>query len=70
MEEIKYVHLRDLKVGDFFTFSVLNVVPCSSVWIRGNYVRSLNKYSCTNFNDSCKERFVRGDKLVRIDFEF
>lgn len=70
MEVLNYVRLRDLKVGDFFTFSNLRDVPESSVWIRGNYVRSLNKYSCTNFNDTCKERFVRGDKLVRIDFFF
>ena len=64
------IKVKDLKVGDFFTLSTKEVVSSSSVWIRGNYERSTRKFSCINFEDSCKERFLSGDKLVIIDFDF
>lgn len=62
--------LKNLKCGDYFTLSTKDIVSSSSVWIRGNYVRSLKKFSCINFNDSCKERFLSGDRFVNIDFDF
>ena len=64
------IKVKDLKVGDFFTLTTKEVVSSSSVWIRGSYERPTKKFSCINFNDSCKERFLSGDKLVNIDFEF
>lgn len=56
-----------LKKGDFFKLSESDTAP---VWIRGEYVRSEKKYSCTRFNDINHEKLAKGDREVFIDFEF
>lgn len=40
------------------------------VWIRGEYVRSEKKYSCTKFDDINHENWFKGSREVFIDFEF
>lgn len=57
--------IADLKKGEYFT--LFNGSP---VWVRGEYDRSLKKYSCYRFDDVCHERFYDGSKLVFTDFEF
>jgi len=59
--------IKDLKKGTFFRFSNSETSP---VWIRGEYVRELKKYSITKFEDTNCENFVSPTKVVFIDFEF
>lgn len=56
-----------LKKGAFFRLSENDTAP---VWIRGEYVRSEKKYSCTKFDDINHENLMKGSREVIIDFEF
>jgi hypothetical protein len=62
--------IKDLKKGDFFTIRKILYPSESQVYIKGQYVREIKKYSCTNFNDTNKELFLDGNKNVYIDFIF
>lgn len=64
---MKKVQLRTLKKGDFF-----KRIPTetSTVWVKGEYIREVSKYSTYKFDDTNHERLVKGDTLVYIDFEF
>lgn len=64
---MKEVQLRTLKKGDFFKLTPLKI---SSVWVKGEYIREISKYSTYKFDDTNHERLVKGDTLVYIDFEF
>ena len=57
--------VSELKRGEFFRLPNQSVV-----YVRGNYVRELKKYSCSKYEDTNAERFFKGDKLVEVDFEF
>lgn len=57
--------LADLKPGDFFKLS-----PNGVVYVRGEYNRSVRRYSCHPFDDVNRERFIPGKKAVFTDFEF
>ena len=48
-----------LKKGEFFRLSESEKAP---VWIRGEYVRSEKKYSCTKFDDINHENWFKGSK--------
>ena len=56
-----------LKKGEYFKLSESETAP---VWKRGEYERSVKKYSCTKFDDINHENFFKGSKEVFIDFEF
>ena len=62
--------VKDLKRGEYFTFQDVLYPKPSQVWVRGEYDKSSRKYSCTNFDDVSKERFVSGDKVIFDDFIF
>lgn len=57
--------IKDLKQGDYFKITV-----SGEVYVKGEYVRKLKKYSCSKFNDLNSERFFKGDKMVITNFEF
>lgn len=57
--------LAELKAGDFFKLS-----PNGVVYVRGEYNRSVRRYSCHPFDDVNRERFIPGKKAVFTDFEF
>lgn len=57
--------LKELKVGDFFKLK-----PTGRVYVRGEYVRSLKRYSYYDFDDVCREHFAKGSKRVIVNFEF
>lgn len=57
--------IKQLKVGDFFKLH-----PNGKVYVRGEYERSLKRYSYYDFNDVNNEHFCRGDKSVITEFEF
>lgn len=62
--------IKDLKVGDYFTLKPVEYPKENRVWIRGNYERSCKKYSVTKWCNICHESFMKGDRIVYIDFEF
>ena len=57
--------VKELKKGDYF-----KRMRGASVLVRGEYVRSLKKFSCYYFDNVNKEVFIKGDVEVNIDFEF
>ena len=67
---MKEKRIKDLKKGEYFTLKPIEYPKESIVWIRGDYERSEKKYSCSKFSDICHENFMKGDKLVYVDFEF
>lgn len=64
------VRIKDLKVGDYFLLSPIENPTSRQVYVRGSYDRSSKTYSCSRFNDICSERFLKGTKLVYVDFTF
>ncbi|MEY4411762.1 MAG: hypothetical protein RL560_21 [Actinomycetota bacterium] len=59
------VQLKDIKKGEFF-----RVAGKNTVWVRGDFERSLKKYSATSFDDINRERFLKGATLVEVGFTF
>ena len=64
------VKIKELKKGDFFTLRDIQYPTSSQVYVRGDYIREVKKYSCYKFNDINAERLFLGDKLVFADFIF
>ena len=62
--------IKDLKNGEFFTLRKIDEPKDSQVYIRGEYDRSLRKYSCGKFDDISACRNFPGDKEVYTDFCF
>ena len=59
--------LKDLKKGVFFKLKDSDTAP---VWIRGEYVRSENKYIKLKFDDINHELILSPYKEVITYFEF
>ena len=57
--------LAALKAGALYKLS-----ENGRVYVRGEYVRSVRRYSCHPFDDVNRERFIPGKKAVFTDFEF
>jgi hypothetical protein len=57
--------LKDLKVGELFKLQ-----PTGKVYVRGEYERSMKRYSYYDFDDVCREHFSKGNKRVIVNFEF
>lgn len=62
--------IKDLKVGDFFTIKPIAEPKESQVYIRGEYDRSLRKYSCGKFDDISVCRNFPGEREVYTEFIF
>lgn len=65
----------NLKEGTFFvthreSITDDSVNNANAVWIRGEYDRTEKKYSCTNFNNINRERFLSPSKIVYFGFTF
>lgn len=59
--------LAQVKAGEYFRFIDSDTAP---VWVRGDYVRGLGKYSCTKFDDMNREMFKLGGCVVYVGFTF
>lgn len=64
------MQIRDLKKGAYFTFRPIEEPQEKQVWVRGDYDRSMKKYSVYKFSDTNWEIFVKGNKECYIDFTF
>jgi hypothetical protein len=60
------MQLKDTKKGDL----VKLLKGSKAVYVRGDYVRGLRKYSLARYDDINAERFVKGSTEVTTDFEF
>lgn len=62
--------LKELKKGDYFTLKDIEYPNDAQVWIKGDYDCSTKTYSCVNFSDINRERFIKANKQVFVDFIF
>lgn len=62
---MKKVELRKVKQGEFFKLS-----ENGRVYIRGYYERSCKKYEAIWYDDLNHESFIKGSRIVIIDFEW
>lgn len=64
------IELKNIDKGEFFTLKAIKEPAEEQVYIKGYYDKSSKTYSCINYSDSCKERFLKGDRLVFVGFTF
>lgn len=62
---MKKLELRKVKQGEFFKLS-----ENGRVYIRGYYERSCKKYEAVWCDDLNHESFIKGSRIVIIDFEW
>lgn len=59
------IELRKVKQGDFFKLS-----ENGKVYVRGYFERSCKRYEVYLFDDISHERFIKGSRIVIVDFEW
>lgn len=62
--------LKELKRGEWFTLKPVETPRESQVYIKSDYDRSERKYWATKWSDIGDGKYVSGDKVVYVDFEF
>lgn len=62
--------VKDLKMGEFFTLKPIAEPTDRQVYIRGEYDRSLKKYTCGRADDISYSRNLPGNKEVYTDFVY
>ena len=66
METTTTKALRDVKPGEYFK----RKPDARAVFVRGAYDRSLKRISATDFDDFCRELFIKPDAIVFVGFTF
>lgn len=64
---MKKTKLNKVNQGTYFK---LNSTETAPVWIRGEYVREVGKYSCWKFDDVNHEKMLKGNHDIYIGFTF
>lgn len=64
------IKMKELKKGEWFTMKPVEQPKESQVYIKSDYDRSEKKYWATKWTDIGDGKYVDGNKLVYIDFEF
>lgn len=59
--------IRNLKKGEFFRLSDRDSAP---VWVRGEYVREVKRYSTYKYDDVNHEQLLKGNRKVFVGFTF
>ena len=62
--------LKDVKIGEWFTLKPIEYPTEKQVYIKGEYDRSEKKYDCGKWCDISASRYLKGDKVVYVDFTF
>lgn len=62
---MKKIELRKVKQGEFFKLS-----ENGKVYVRGYYERSCKKYEVYLYDDINHESFIKGSRIVIVDFEW
>lgn len=61
--ECKKTKIKNINQGTYFKLKPTTTAP---VWVRGEYERSLGKYSCFKFDDTNPEKFMKGSQDIYI----
>lgn len=73
---MKPVLLKQVKKGEFFTltnnvkYNEDGEVLSKYVYVRDAYDRESKKYEVFKFDDVCNYRFMKGTRIVYVDFRF
>ena len=62
---MKKVELRKVKQGEFFKLS-----ENGKVYVRGYFERRIKKYEVYLYDDINHESFIKGSRIVIVDFEY
>lgn len=62
---MKKVELRKVKRGEFFKLS-----EYGKVYVRGYYERSCKRFEAYLYDNVNHESFIKGSRIVLVDFEF
>lgn len=73
---MKPVLLKDVRKGEYFTLT--DKVKCNEdgevlskyVYVRSDYDREEKKYEVYKFDDICDYRYMKGTRIVWVDFIF
>ena len=60
------VQLKDVKPGDF----VVRKPGAKTVFTRGDYDKSTKTYALDDYNDHCRQVFLKGSTIVYIGFTY
>jgi len=63
---MKKTKIGKVNQGTYFKLKPTETAP---VWVRGEYVRSEQAYSCYKYDDVNHEKFYKKNKDIYIDFE-
>ena len=60
------IQMRDVKPGEYFK----RKPDAKAVYVRGHYDKSSRSFSATDFDDICREIFIKASKPVYVGFDF
>ena len=63
------ITIKDLQLEQWFTLKDIQEPKPNQVWVRNHYDRATKTFSITNW-ETQRERFIKADKQVFIDFIF
>lgn len=62
--------LRKIKKGEYFTLREVLHPKAEQVYIRGEYIREVDRYECIKFNNINDFHYFKGSKKVNTDIIF
>lgn len=64
--------IKDVRKNKIYYFKLVNKKGEASkmIYYLNGYDRSTKKYSISNVNDICSEKFVKATQKITIDFEY
>lgn len=60
------IALKDVKAGEF----VVRKAGAKTVFTRGDYDRATKTYALDDYNDHCRQVFLKGSTIVYIGFTY
>lgn len=64
---MKKTQVKKVNQGTYFKLTESETAP---VWVRGEFIREAQKYSCYKFDDVNHEKLMKGTQTIFVDFEF
>jgi len=61
--------IKDIKLNSWFTLKDIEEPKENQVWVRNHYDRETKTYCITNWATQ-RERFIKANKQVFVDFTF
>ena len=66
MSNLTAIKIKDLPAGEFFKRKPDSKI----VYVREDYDRSEKRYVATDWEDTCRMLYLKGETIVYIGFEF